>query len=64
MITKFKKRYLLVILIIIYILYVSISIYQYGYVNETRKADAAIVLGAAVWGDKPSPVFKVTDNSL
>lgn len=58
MMTKFKKRYFLSILIIIYILYVFISIYQYGNVNETRKADAAIVLGVAVWGDKPSPVFE------
>lgn len=56
--TKFKKIYLLLILIIVYVLYISISIYQYGNVNEIRKADAAIVLGAAAWGDKPSPVFE------
>lgn len=55
---KFKKLYFILLIIIIYILYVSIGIYSYGNVHELRKADAAIVLGAAVWGDKPSPVFE------
>lgn len=55
---KFKKLYYIFILIIIYILYVSIGIYSYGNINEIRKADAAVVLGAAAWGDKPSPVFE------
>lgn len=27
-------------------------------IDETRKADVAIVLGAAAYGDKPSPVFE------
>ena len=35
-----------------------ISIYNYSLVTEDVKADAAIVLGAAVWGNAPSPVFK------
>lgn len=26
--------------------------------NSTQNADAAIILGAAAWGDNPSPVFK------
>ena len=38
------------------------SIYTYGNQNHQRKADAAIVLGAAVWGDKPSPVFRERIN--
>lgn len=38
------------------------SIYTYGNQNQQRKADAAIVLGAAVWGDKPSPVFRERIN--
>jgi len=37
---------------------VSLNIYLYGNVDEMRKADAALVLGAAVWDDKPSPVFE------
>ncbi|MDF2949386.1 MAG: YdcF family protein [Sedimentibacter sp.] len=55
---KFKKLYIILILILIYILFVSVSIYSYGNVYELRNADAAIVLGAATWGDKPSPVFE------
>lgn len=46
-----------ILLLIIYILAVAVDIYLYGRVNQIVKADAAIVLGAAVWGDEPSPVF-------
>ncbi|MEC4814632.1 MAG: YdcF family protein [Scytonema sp. PMC 1069.18] len=38
------------------------SIYFYGSRNQAIRADAAIVLGAAVWGDQPSPVFKERIN--
>jgi len=55
---KLKKICVLLVFIVIYIVYVSVSIYSYGSVNEAKKADSAIVLGAAVWGDKPSPVFE------
>ena len=48
--------------IAIHIAYVFISIYLYGYNNEQVKADAVIVLGAAVDGDKPSPVFEERIN--
>ncbi|MFW9261364.1 YdcF family protein [Nostoc sp. CALU 546] len=34
------------------------SIYLYGNSTNNIKADAAIVLGAAVWGQEPSPVFR------
>lgn len=37
-------------------------IYFYGSANRIVKADAAIVLGAAVWGDEPSPVFRERIN--
>jgi uncharacterized SAM-binding protein YcdF (DUF218 family) len=47
---------------VIYILYVSVSIYSYSNINDLRKADAAIVLGAAVWGEEPSPVFEERIN--
>ncbi|KYC36794.1 protein sanA-like protein [Scytonema hofmannii PCC 7110] len=36
----------------------AFSIYFYGNPNNVVKADAAIVLGAAVWGEQPSPVFR------
>jgi uncharacterized SAM-binding protein YcdF (DUF218 family) len=38
------------------------SIYLYGNNSYAHKADAAIVLGAAVWGEKPSPVFRERIN--
>lgn len=34
------------------------SIYRYSFEQDTQPADAAIVLGAAVWGNQPSPVFE------
>ncbi len=37
--------------------YVAARIYRYAAVVDEVKADAAVVPGAAVWGDKPSPVF-------
>ncbi|KAF5041322.1 hypothetical protein DSECCO2_524220 [anaerobic digester metagenome] len=59
---KYKKFYILLIFMVIYILYVSVSIYSYSNINDLRKADAAIVLGAAVWGEEPSPVFEERIN--
>lgn len=38
------------------------SIYIYGNSSNNIKADAAIVLGAAVWGEAPSPVFRERIN--
>ncbi|MFN6564602.1 MAG: YdcF family protein [Nostoc sp. ChiSLP01] len=38
------------------------SIYLYGSSSNNIKADAAIVLGAAVWGEEPSPVFRERIN--
>ena len=40
----------------------AISIYSYGSNSYNNKADAAIVLGAAVWGEEPSPVFRERIN--
>jgi uncharacterized SAM-binding protein YcdF (DUF218 family) len=37
---------------------IATSIYFYGDNQKTIPADAAIVLGAAVWGEEPSPVFR------
>ena len=44
-------------LLILYILFQAVSIWMYADRDETRKADAAIVLGAAVWETGPSPVY-------
>ncbi|HIK08346.1 MAG TPA: YdcF family protein [Trichormus sp. M33_DOE_039] len=40
----------------------AMSIYLYGNHTQNLKADAAIVLGAAVWGEEPSPVFRERIN--
>jgi len=42
----------------ILISYTGYSIWTYGNQEEIIKTDAAIVLGAAAWGDKPSPVLR------
>jgi vancomycin permeability regulator SanA len=60
---KPKKIFIIILaIIIIHVIYSAFSISSYGDVDETRKADAAIVLGAGVWGNKPSPVFKERIN--
>ncbi|HEY9282450.1 MAG TPA: YdcF family protein [Pyrinomonadaceae bacterium] len=41
---------------------VALSIYSYGDVRPDATADAAIVLGAAVWGAEVSPVFRERIN--
>jgi uncharacterized SAM-binding protein YcdF (DUF218 family) len=41
---------------------VAWSIYAYSDNSETVQADAAIVLGAEVWGEQPSPVFRERIN--
>ena len=44
------------------IIFIAISIYQYSLKTQDVKADAAIVLGAAVWKSNPSPIFKERIN--
>lgn len=61
---KNKKRILVIALVFLFVftvisfIGVGISIYQYADVDETQPADAAIILGAAVENDAPSPVFR------
>ena len=38
--------------------YIIGSIYYYSTIDEKRPADAAIILGAAAWYKRPSPVFE------
>lgn len=42
--------------------YLAGSIYAYGDDDAGARADAAVVLGAAVWSREPSPVFKERIN--
>jgi len=63
-----KKRWLaltllgLISMLFVVIGYSALSIYLYGNTPSKVPADAAIVLGAAAWGDKPSPVFRERIN--
>lgn len=65
---KIKKQWLVLVLlalisaIMLAIASTASSIYAYGNNSNNIKADAAIVLGAAVWGQEPSPVFRERIN--
>ncbi len=48
----------LLIALIIWCAAIGATIVRRAALNDTRKADAAIVMGAAAYGDKPSPVFE------
>jgi uncharacterized SAM-binding protein YcdF (DUF218 family) len=64
---KFKKKIKKFLIFIIvtalsYVMYVTHCIYFYSNTKELTKADVVIVLGAGIWGDKPSPVFEERIN--
>ena len=42
--------------------FAGVGIYAFGRLNEARSADAAVVLGASAWHDRPSPVFRERIN--
>lgn len=46
----------------LFVLWSAVSIYTFSRRDEAREADAAIVLGAAVFGDRPSPVLRERIN--
>ena len=48
----------LIAVILIYVLGTALSIVSFSEKDETRKADAAVVLGASVYDNSPSPVFR------
>lgn len=57
------RRWLKVLLggvgiVVLVLSYVAYSIWVFSNVDETKQADVAIVLGAAIDGGQPSPVFK------
>ncbi|AOZ51514.1 YdcF family protein [Chromobacterium vaccinii] len=53
---------LAVLLVVLGFAYVAWSIVDYGSGEDVPSADAALVLGAAAWGSKPSPVFRERIN--
>lgn len=52
----------IIIIFLIFICYFAISIWSFSNKNQLVKTDAAVVLGAAAWGDEPSPVFRERIN--
>ena len=56
-----RRRRFFLILFLLLLAYVSgqlWDIHRVGHLDRSRKADCAIVLGAAAWHDKPSPVLR------
>ncbi|MFD1030466.1 YdcF family protein [Metaplanococcus flavidus] len=64
MLTKLPVKILLAALIMLvgYSGSAAYDIWTYAKTTELVKADAAIVLGTAVWGDEPSPVLRERIN--
>lgn len=52
----------IVAMVLAYTVYQGWSIHRFGFSDDGRHADCAIVLGAAAWHNKPSPVFKERIN--
>ncbi|OHX13746.1 multidrug MFS transporter [Chromobacterium sphagni] len=57
-----KGFLLAVLLVVLGFAYIAWTIVDYGSGGEQNGADAALVLGAAAWGNKPSPVFRERIN--
>lgn len=49
-------KYLLALLVI-WLVILSISIWEFGKLNQAQPSDCIIVLGAAIYDNQPSPVF-------
>jgi len=52
----------LLLLFTLYFVITCIKISNYSKKDETQKADVGIVLGAGIWNDEPSPVFRERIN--
>lgn len=64
---KILRKWLMMVIItastlIVVFISTALNIYWYGNNSNNIKADAAVVLGAAVWGREPSPVFRERIN--
>ncbi|QHE53516.1 YdcF family protein [Pontibacillus sp. HMF3514] len=57
-----KLLQLLLLLVLVYVGYAGYSIWTFTGNDYNKKTDAAIVLGAAAYYDKPSPVFQERIN--
>ena len=52
-----KTLGVLILLPLVWLAVLSAAIWSYGAQDQAKPADCAIVLGAAVYGTRPSPVF-------
>src|SRR6185437_13518301 len=50
------------VLLLLFLVGTAVRIYLYGSVAVDKEADAAVVLGAAVWSQNVSPVFRERIN--
>ncbi len=48
--------------LLLYLCWSGIAVYRYSLLDESRPADAAVVLGAAVYRGRPSPVLRERIN--
>ena len=53
-----KTLGVLILLPLVWLAVLSAAIWSYGAQDQAKPADCAIVLGAAVYGTRPSPVFE------
>ena len=58
----FKLLLWLAVVVLIWVSYTGIAIWSYGNQDHAALSDSIIVLGAAIEGDKPSPVFEERIN--
>jgi uncharacterized SAM-binding protein YcdF (DUF218 family) len=61
----FKLRFYVIVMMLVLIagyLVTAFKIVQFGAQESLSSGDAAIVLGAAAWGNKPSPVYRERIN--
>ncbi|MBR0597626.1 YdcF family protein [Sinanaerobacter chloroacetimidivorans] len=58
----FRLSCAVIIIFLIFIGHSAISIWSFSNQVQYVKTDAAVVLGAAVWGNEPSPVFRERIN--
>jgi uncharacterized SAM-binding protein YcdF (DUF218 family) len=50
------------VIVILIVAWITVDVYRFSEKDETRPADAAIVLGAAVHRGRPSPIFQERIN--
>jgi len=63
MMARIRKLFLwLAAAVILWVTYTGLSIWSFGGQDYAQSSDSIIVLGAAISGDKPSPVFRERIN--